>query len=154
MTVDRAALRRRRGGSVEPGVAIGGSVSHAPLDGAGSRLTASAVGGRPASMADQVAPALDVRGEVELGGRPGGAQLELGAVALPGEFAEAGREHLRRGAGRGSRSRAPRASSASISHDHATSATNGSRPMSVSSGAWAKQTTRNAPPQASGSSGS
>ncbi len=43
---------------------------------------------------------------------------------------------------------------ASISHDHATSASIGSTPMSVSSGAWAKHTIRHGPFQGPGSAGS
>ena len=50
--------------------------------------------------------------------------------------------------------RACRDSSASISHDHATSASSGSTPMSGSSGACAKHTMRHAPFHGVGSSGS
>ena len=88
------------------------------------------------------------------GRSPRRSQLDLRAVAL--------RLRVRRIRSRGSSSpcrrqpcsAAPRVSSASTSHDHATSARNGSTPISVSSGACAKQMTRNGPPQASGSLGS
>ena len=73
-------------------------LSHAPLGRGGSRPTASAVGGRPASMQSSSLQASTDAAIGVLVRRPRRAQLELRAVALAGEFAESGRQHLGRGA--------------------------------------------------------
>src|SRR3954451_23810043 len=49
--------------------------------------------------AEQLAPALEVGGEVEVAGRPRGPELDLGAGALVGELAEACGNDGRGGAG-------------------------------------------------------
>ncbi len=103
---------------------------------------------QPCEHAHQLSPCFHVRGRTG----PTGDQEARNSICAPSPSAARDAESLRRGSWWRCRTRSGtrrRASlSASISQDHATSASSGSTPMSGSSGACAKHTMRHGPLQA------